>query len=212
MKATSLLKVSVLVGITCSAVMIGSAFVRAEEGGVKTTLENLQAAYNGESNAHARYLAFAQKADEEGYGKVASLFRAAAQAEEIHLNNHAEVIKSLNAPPSADIKEPEVKSTRENLEAALAGENYERIAMYPEFLEQAKKEDNGKAVRTFKWAMEAETKHAEYYQAALNDLENWRDGKMTFLVCTECGYTTDDMSTQKCPVCSYPRNKMDEVE
>lgn len=212
MKSTSLLKLLALMGIAGLAVMMGSFFVSAEEGESKTTLENLQAAYNGESNAHASYLAFAQKADEEGYGKVASLFRAAAQAEEIHLNNHAAVIKSLNANPTADIKEPEVKSTRENLEAALSGENYERTKMYPEFIEQAKKDDIGKAVRTFKWAMEAESKHAEYYQMALNDLENWKDGKMTFLVCTECGYTTDDMSTKKCPVCSYPRNKMDEVE
>src|SRR5512138_2292721 len=73
------------------------------------TLDNLQAAFNGESNAKARYLAFAQKAETEGYGKVASLFRAAARAEDIHANNHAEVIRKLGAKPTADVKTPEVK-------------------------------------------------------------------------------------------------------
>ncbi|HEX7334620.1 MAG TPA: rubrerythrin family protein, partial [Pyrinomonadaceae bacterium] len=82
------------------------------------TLDNLQTAFNGESNAKARYLAFAQKAEAEGYGKVASLFRAAARAEDIHANNHAEVIRKLGATPTADVKTPEVKSTAENLQAA----------------------------------------------------------------------------------------------
>ena len=66
-----------------------------------TTIDNLQTAFNGESNASARYLAFAKKADEEGYGEVASLFRAAAKAEEIHARNHAEVIEKLGSTPVA---------------------------------------------------------------------------------------------------------------
>jgi rubrerythrin len=66
-----------------------------------TTLENLQAAYNGESNAHSRYLAFAKQASLEGYGEVASLFRAAARAEEIHASNHAAVLRMLGAVPQA---------------------------------------------------------------------------------------------------------------
>lgn len=93
-----------------------------------TTLENMQAAFNGESNAHARYLAFAAQADKEEYGEVASLFRAAARAEEIHASNHAEVIKGMGATPIARIDAPDVKSTRENLEAAIKGESYERTS------------------------------------------------------------------------------------
>jgi rubrerythrin len=89
------------------------------------TLDNLQAAYNGESNAKGRYEAFAVKADEEGYKGVASLFRAAAASEGVHLQGHAEDIKSMGAEPMAHIKGPEVKSTHENLEAALKGETYE---------------------------------------------------------------------------------------
>ena len=83
------------------------------------TLENLQAAFNGESNANAKYLAFAKRADEEGYKKAASLFRAAARAEAIHFANHAVVIKKLGGTPEADIKTPEVGSTVENLKAVV---------------------------------------------------------------------------------------------
>ena len=87
------------------------------------TMSNLQTAFNGESNAHARYLAFAVKADAEGYAGVASLFRAAARAEEIHAGNHAAVIKDFGGIPVAKLEDPGVKSTRENLEAALKGGN-----------------------------------------------------------------------------------------
>ncbi len=90
------------------------------------TLENLQAAFNGESNAHAKYLAYANKADEEGYLKVATLFRAAAYAEEVHLNNHAKVIKGMGASPKAEIKLPEIHSTAQNLADAIKGETYEQ--------------------------------------------------------------------------------------
>src|SRR4051812_43692012 len=82
-----------------------------------TTLQNMQAAFNGESNAHARYLAFSQQADKEGYADVANLFRAAARAEQIHASNHSEVIKQLGAEPKANIVAPQVELTRENLAA-----------------------------------------------------------------------------------------------
>ena len=105
-----------------------------------STLDNLQAAFNGESNANAKYLAFSKKAAEEGYGQVASLFKAAARAEEIHAANHAVVIKKLGGVPKADVKTPEVKTTSENLKVAISGETYERDTMYPEFLAKARKD------------------------------------------------------------------------
>jgi rubrerythrin len=86
------------------------------------TLENLQAAFDGESNANARYLAFAQKAGKEGYGEVASLFRAVAKAEEFHARNHAAVIRQLGADLVAHIEHSKVRSTRENLQTVIEGE------------------------------------------------------------------------------------------
>jgi rubrerythrin len=172
------------------------------------TLDNLQAAYNGESNAHARYLAFATKADEEGYGVVASLFRAAARAEEIHAGNHAVVIKQLGGTPAANIEKPVVNSTRENLEAAIKGETYERDTMYPAFLTQARAEANRDAIQTFNYAKTAEAEHARLYTEALDTLATLQGSKAKdYFVCTICGYTTVRVDFEKCPSCFNPKDK-----
>ncbi|MGL5035851.1 MAG: rubrerythrin family protein, partial [Microcystaceae cyanobacterium] len=134
------------------------------------TIKNLQAAYNGETNAHIQYLAFAQKADQEGYKQVALLFRAAATAEAIHASNHGVVLRELGVKAIAKIENPKVGSTKANLEAAIKGESYERDTMYPEFLKQAKEANNVAAIKTLDYAMEAEAEHAKYYQAALSNL------------------------------------------
>ena len=170
-----------------------------------TTLENLMAAYNGESNANARYLEFAKKADEEGYLKVAVLFRAAAKSEMIHAKNHARVIKQLKGTLKTKIEIPEVGSTKENLEAAIKGESYERDTMYPEFIEQAKKDNNQKAVRTLTLAKGAEANHAKLYSDALNNLEGWKAPGAVFYDCGVCGNTVEKVDFKKCPVCGESR-------
>jgi len=111
------------------------------------TLDNLIAAFNGESNAHAKYVAFAERADAEGHAGVAALFRAAARAEEVHAGNHAEVIRSLGGTPEATIELPEIGTTVENLQAAIEGESYERDTMYPEFIAAARRGRQIEAVR-----------------------------------------------------------------
>ena len=171
------------------------------------TVENLQTAYNGESNANVKYLAFAKKADEEGYTKVASLFRAAARAEEIHKNNHSEVLKKMGAEPKAEIKPAEVKTTAENLKGSIEGETYERDKMYTDFLAEARSANNKDAVRTFNLAKTAEAEHAKLYTEALSNLEAWKGGKTTFLVCATCGFTTKDANIEKCPVDFTPKDK-----
>jgi rubrerythrin len=177
----------------------------------KSTLDNLQAAFDGESNASAKYAAFAKKADEEGYGQVASLFRAASKAEEIHAKNHAEVIRKMGGTPKADVKAPEVKGTKENLEAALKGETYEKDTMYPEFLAQARADSNREAVRTLNFAKVVEAEHAKLYAEVLKDLAKWKGGKKDFFVCQECGNTVTTITFEKCPVCYSPRDKFTKV-
>lgn len=164
------------------------------------TLENLQTAFDGESNANAKYLAFAKKADDEGYTKVGSLFRAAARAEEVHKNNHAEVIKKMGGTPIANIRATDIKTTAENLKGAIEGETYERDKMYTEFLAEARSSGNREALRTFNFAKTAEGEHAKLYADALANLADWKGGKTTFFVCSTCGYTTMDSDLQKCPV------------
>src|ERR1035438_4407961 len=94
------------------------------------TVQNLLAAFEGESNAHAKYTAFAAKADADGLHGAASLFRAAARAEQIHATNHARVIKQLGGDARCEIHPANVKSTLDNLKAALSGEQYEIDTMY----------------------------------------------------------------------------------
>ncbi len=174
------------------------------------TLENLQAAFNGESNANAKYTAFAVKADEEGYRQVASMFRAAAKAEKIHAESHARVIKRMGAEPVANIEAPHVGTTRENLQAAIAGETYEKDVMYPTFIAEAEKEGNTAAVRTFKAALEAEIEHARLYTRLLNNLEK-ATVKTAYYVCTVCGFTVDKLTFERCPVCNAPGERFEEV-
>jgi len=177
-----------------------------------TTLANLQAAFNGESNANARYLAFAKQAQNEGYGEVASLFRAAARAEKIHAKNHAAVIEELGAVPQANIEAAAVKSTRENLEAAVKGETYERDTMYPDFLKQARTDRNSHAVRTLNLAKAAEGEHARLYAAALASLDQLKGTKeVSYYVCPVCGFTTRETKFSKCPSCFTPKEAFETV-
>ncbi|HBW57777.1 MAG TPA: rubrerythrin [Oscillatoriales bacterium UBA8482] len=163
------------------------------------TLKNMQAAYNGESNAHVMYLGFADKADQEGYKEVASLFRAAAKAEQIHRDNHAQVITAMGATPKNTITTPEVKSTAENLQKAIKGESYERDTMYPGFISQAKAENNEAALKSLNYALAAETQHAKLYTEASDNLTAWREAN-PFYVCKVSGETVvNEADTASCP-------------
>lgn len=185
--------------------------VAASQAAPSSTLANLQTAYNGESNAHIRYLSFAERADQEGYAGAASLFRAAAHAEEIHARNHAEVIKAMGAVAKADVKAPEVMSTAENLKTAIAGETYERDVMYPQFIAKAKADGNTGALRSFNYARAAEAGHAKLYKEAADNLAAWKDGPRDFYVCSICGNTVTKVDFARCPVCRQPRDNYKKV-
>ncbi|HUY95996.1 MAG TPA: rubrerythrin family protein [Terracidiphilus sp.] len=177
-----------------------------------TTLENMQAAFDGESNAHARYVAFAQQADQEGYADVANLFRAAARAEEVHASNHAEVIRGMGAEPKADIKAPQVKTTRENLEAAVKGESYERDTMYPEFITRARADGNAKAIKSLNLAKLAEEEHARLYEGALRQLNQSKGvAAAGYYVCPVCGFTVRTVDFEKCPSCFTSKEKFEKI-
>lgn len=181
------------------------------------TVANLLAAYEGESNARAKYVLFAAKADAEGWHGAASLFRAAARAEEIHASNHGRVLRQLGAEAKCQIHPAEVKSTVENLKAALAGEQYEIDTMYPAFIAEAATTDIPIATRSFNWAMEAEKTHARLYAEAIKLVENgtkdsWAATARDFYVCAACGYTTMTPEEQdRCPVCNLAIDKFEVI-
>jgi rubrerythrin len=189
----------------------GTAQSAAESEGADETLKNLQVAFNGESNARAKYLEYAKKADSEGYKNVGSLFRAAAQSEQIHAANHSEVIRAMGATPVTEIKLPEIASTEDNLKDALKGETYERDVMYTDFLKQARAVGNTKAVLTFNFAKSAETEHARLYASAIENLGKGNTGPQTFYVCPKCGFTTPDPDIRKCPVDFTPKEEFETV-
>jgi rubrerythrin len=163
-----------------------------------TTIDNLMAAFAGESQANRKYLAFAKKADEEGYPQVARLFRAAAAAETVHALTHLRTAG-------------EVRSTEENLKQAVAGENYESVVMYPEFIAAANQETERKALSSFRWAMEAEKVHESLYQEALDSLGDGAGEEFDYYVCPVCGYTHKRSAPEKCPVCSTPGSRFEQV-
>lgn len=189
MKVAARVFFGLLVVALLALIMLPASPQAAEKpsGIVMATLENMNAAYNGEKNANARYMAFAERADEEGYGKAASLFRAAARAEQVHFERHAKVIKDLGGTPKATIETPDVKSTKENLEAAVKGETYESQTMYPEFLTTAEKDKVEAAIDPIEDAMKAEAVHAKLYQRMLDDLEAQKGDNIDLFVCPKCG-------------------------
>jgi rubrerythrin len=175
------------------------------------TLKNLLEAFVAESNACARYAAFAIKADEEGYLKVGGLFRAACRAEQIHAANHAQVIENLGGNPAATMEEPEAKTTLENLQAAIAQELYETDVMYPDFINEAEAQMNEAARRAFKYAIEAEKKHASLFTEALEQIrhcvEDPRQNKAIHYVCPECGFIADKTDFDRCPTCDHSKKE-----
>lgn len=151
------------------------------------TEQCLKDAFAGESQANRKYLAFASAADKEGYPQVASLFRAAAEAETIHAHNHLKALKGIN-------------TTRDNLLEAIAGETHEFQKTYPEMLEAAKADGNKEAERSFHYANEVEKIHAQLYQKLLDNLGTSKE-VYSYYVCPVCGYTSEKEAPDTCPVC-----------
>ena len=150
------------------------------------TEQNLRDAFAGESQANRKYLAFAKKAERDGYSQVAKLFRAAAEAETVHAHAH---LKALG----------EIGSTADNLKVAVAGETHEFKNMYPVMIEEAKEEGNKTGERTFTFANEVEKIHAKLYQKALDNLDSLEEAD--YYVCSVCGMTVENEPPDKCPVC-----------
>lgn len=161
----------------------------------KMTEDNLKASFAGESQAHIKYLNFAQKAEAEGKPNVARLFRAASAAEQYHASSH---LKTLGG----------VGSTADNLAAAIAGEDFEIDEMYPTYMAGATAQSEKSALRTMTWALEAEKVHSGLYkrsQAAVADGADVQLASVT--VCSVCGWTGEGDAPDRCPLCNAPRDR-----
>lgn len=174
------------------------------------TIENLKAGIKGETTASAKYAAFAEKAKAEGHDTIAKLFEAASKSERIHAANHTKVLASLGEKMDDFKPEFEVKTTKENLQAAIEGESYETTTMYPQFQKEARAEKAEKAVKSFTWAFDTELKHLAFYKNALAALETKTENTLPFnyYVCPTCGNTYDKATVdKKCAFCGTTKDK-----
>jgi rubrerythrin len=164
---------------------------------MSATEKDLKEAFAGESQANRKYLAFAKKADQEGYKKVAKLFRAAAEAETVHAHNH---LKELGG----------IRDTKQNLQEAMSGEVAEFQSMYPGMIEDAKREGNQGALRSFTYANEVEKAHAALYEKAINALD--QKGDAEYWVCPVCGMTWEGETPDVCPVCATKKAAFKKID
>jgi len=160
----------------------------------KMTEENLKAAFAGESQAHMKYLIFAERA-EKSYPNIARLFRAIAYAEQVHATNHFRNLNSLGNDVA-------------NLDAAIAGETFEVEEMYPAYKAVAELQEEKTALRGILWALEAEKVHANLYATAKASAETGKDTEIgAVYVCEVCGYTGEGEVPEKCPLCNAAKSK-----
>ena len=163
------------------------------------TQNNVYAAFVGEAKAYHRLMAFARKADEEGYTQIARLFRAVATAEGVHAERHLHLLG-----------EAVVKSTEENLQASFERETTVNEVYYPQFIQEAEEEGARQAALTFSHARDVEEGHAALYKRALNAL--LRDETHDYYVCQVCGYVAEREAPDRCPVCNARREMFRLVE
>ena len=164
-----------------------------------TTEQNLNTAFAGESQANRKYLFFAEKADAEGQPQIAKLFRAAADAETVHARNHLRVLKG-------------VEDTASNLKSAISGEHHEFNTMYPDFIDQARKEEHPQAVSSFEKANAVEKIHHSLFQRALNDAGlGLKTEERPYFVCQVCGNTVLE-TPDTCPICNAPRESFRQID
>jgi rubrerythrin len=152
------------------------------------TTKNLQDAFAGESQAHMRYMIFADQAEREGLPNVARLFRAASYSEQMHATAHLRALGGVNATPK-------------NLEGALGGENFEVDEMYPAYMAAAKEQDEKAAFATMDRALQAEKVHSKLYTRAKENEAKQDLDLATVFVCETCGYTIEGAVPDKCPIC-----------
>jgi rubrerythrin len=156
---------------------------------------NLKAAFAGESQANRRYLAFARKAEEEGFTHIANLFKAAAEAETVHALNHLRIIGQID-------------TTLKNLKSAVSGETFEFKEMYPGYITTAKEEGNKQAAWSFNVANKVEQIHAKLFNKAIDALKNKKTlEQVDYFVCGVCGNTVEGATPDKCPICGAPKEK-----
>ena len=162
----------------------------------------MQDAFKGETTASAKYAAYSAKAEAEGFHEIAILFSAASTSEKTHANNHRAVLEEGGQNIPVVTPDFTVKSTRENLMDAIAGETYEITTMYPKFISDANAVGNKLSLLSLNYAYKTEQKHKVFYENALaaldgNTLKSLPD---VYYVCPTCGNTYETTAPKRCGI------------
>lgn len=162
------------------------------------TQKNLGYAFAAESKASIRNDAFARKAEAEGFGGIARLFRAVSEAESVHARRYLLLMRG------------KVGSTEENLQTAFQNEIKANVEEYPHLIKEATEEGEDAALKAFSHARDVEDRHAELYKKAITDMLAERE--TIYYVCQVCGYVAEDEAPQNCPVCGAVKGKFKKME
>ncbi len=210
---------SITILAAIAAVMLLQSFVsntpnNESATAVSLNYENMKDAFKGETTASAKYAAYSKKAEEEGYHEIALLFKAASASEKVHAGNHKAVL--LNGKQEVPSISPDftVKSTKENLKDAIAGESYEVSTMYPEFIMNANNAGNQFSLMSLNYAYKTEQKHKKMYENALAALEsnNVKSLPSAFYVCPTCGNTYDTKAPSRCGISMTSSEKFIKID
>jgi rubrerythrin len=169
---------------------------------------NLMSAFSGESQAQMRYLIFAKRAAESGFPNISRLFTAVSHAEKIHASNHYRNIVTKGSQNTFSGTLFGSRSTVEDLQHGIDGENHEVNEMYPAYIAVAKDQKEYGAEVTFRYAWEAEKTHADLYARAKTYAEQKKDADLKQIgVCEICGWTFEGDVPDQCPICKAKKDK-----
>jgi rubrerythrin len=203
-------RVALMTVLAVILVAVMTSFATAADTVTKaTTIDNLKAAFTGETTASAKYAAYGKKAKEEGFLRIATLFEAASKSESIHAGNHKAVLEQLGDKAPEVTPKYEVKTTADNLQDAINGESYEVATMYPEFLKNATDARVNIALISFNYAYQTEQNHKIMYTKALESLKKGAQDSLPskYLVCSTCGNTYDASAPNRCVVCMTSKDR-----
>jgi len=202
MKKTVIIPIFAVIVSAISLQSFTTKNVASEPNAKSVNYENMKTAFEGETTASAKYAAYSKKAEEEGYHEIALLFKAASTSENIHANNHKAVLLQGSQEVPAITPEFTVKSTKENLKDAIAGETYEITTMYPDFIKNANTAGNQFSLMSLNYAYKTEQKHKPLYEKALAALESntVKSLPTVFYVCPTCGNTYDTTAPSRCGI------------
>ena len=159
-----------------------------------TIRDALMQAYTGEAKAVLRLKLYADKADAEGYKQIARLFRVIAFSEEIHGKRALKVLK-------------EIKTTEENLAASFESEKAVAEVAYDRFVKMAEASGDKAALLHFSQSRDVEETHANLYKQAMNHFMEERE--TVYYVCKVCGYVSDGILPEECPVCAAKKDQFE---